>query len=145
MSAFHRDPAGFAGQCLSVAAALVSVWVSAAPGSWSASAAPVRPAVAGRFYDSEPLEPPPPARGQFISSVSWHWRVDGPVRAWLCRGDRCAPLRGPRGRGKQLRGRPADRPLYFRFQLPEGARRAVAIDELQLRVEYRPARDGAYR
>lgn len=130
---------------LSIAAVLVSAWVSAAPGGWSASAAPARPAVPGRLYESEPLEPPEPARGQFIGSVAWHWRAGGPVRAWLCQGDRCAALPGPRGRGEQLRGRPADRPLYFRFQLPGGARRAVAIDKLQLRVEYRPAREGAYR
>ena len=35
-------------------------------------------------------------------------------------------------------GRPADRPLHFRFRLPPGERNAVAISQLSLAVEYRP-------
>lgn len=117
-------------------AALGAALCTAAPGSWTASPEAPRPAVAGRIYRSAIVEPPPPAAGQSIRRLAWHWRAGVPLRAWLCQRDRCKKLPGPRGWEELFVGRPAAIPLHFRFRLPAGITRAVDISQLSLTVEY---------
>jgi flagellar protein FlhE len=113
----------------------------AAPGSWVATAAPVKVAAAGRVYRSGPLSPPRPelvADAQ-ITRVSWRFRVHAghPVSAWLCSGEYCEAVAAQRGSSEALAGHAAVRPLQFRFVLEPGEQRAVAVRGLQVLVDYR--------
>lgn len=115
-------------------------WLApAAPGSWSAEAPSVRVAVPGRIYHSEELLPPGDAasRGNYIQKVRWRYSTPPgrSLRAWLCQGERCLRLSGNRGISEALQG-PAWAPLSFRFQLPDGERRAVTVTDIQVLVNY---------
>ena len=112
-----------------------------AAGSWVANAPSVTVAVPGRVTSSEALSAANPSRlvGRQVSEVSWRFRLpsDQAVRAWLCQGSECLSLTSPRGRRTAPMSWQAASALHFRFLLPNGQRRAVKVQGLQVIVNYR--------
>ncbi|PXX92872.1 flagellar protein FlhE [Halomonas heilongjiangensis] len=118
--------------------AMVAAPVLAA-GSWVASVPGVRVALAEREVASSPLAPPQAAADGTIDSVGWQFRLPpgGAVRARLCHAGGCITLGAGQGSSRALAGLPAATPLHFRFALAPGQRRAVAVQGLQVIVNYR--------
>lgn len=116
--------------------AMVAAPVLAA-GSWVASVPGVRVALAEREVASRSMVPPQAADGT-IDSVGWQYRLPpgGAVRARLCHVGGCITLGAGQGSSRALAGLPADTPLHFRFALAPGQRRAVAVQGLQVIVNY---------
>ncbi|WP_424778024.1 flagellar protein FlhE [Onishia taeanensis] len=112
-----------------------------AAGSWVANAPPVTVAVPGRVASSEALSPAHSSRlaGRQVSEVSWRFRLPPgqALRAWLCQGSECLSLTSPRGRRSAPMSWQAGRAVHFRFLLPNGQRRAVKVESLQVIVNYR--------
>ncbi|WP_192036538.1 flagellar protein FlhE [Halomonas sp. YLGW01] len=129
---------------LATLACLAALWMASsiqAAGSWVASAPPLTVAVPGRVASSGVLLPADPARvgGQGIAAVSWRFRLPAgrALEARLCQADRCLMLATSRGRRTAPQAWRADAPLRFRFRLPEGERRALRVEDLQVIVEHR--------
>ena len=112
-----------------------------AAGSWVANAPSVTVAVPGRVTSSEALSAANPSRlaGRQVSEVSWRFRLpsDRALRAWLCQGSECLSLTSTRGRRTAPMSWQAGSELHFRFLLPNGQRRAVKVEGLQVIVNYR--------
>ncbi|HET8791975.1 MAG TPA: flagellar protein FlhE [Modicisalibacter sp.] len=127
---------------LALLAALVSVQVSAAPGSWVSDAEGVRLFTPGRVVESTTLTPVPElANGAHIRTLRWRFTLPSGqprLEAWLCHPRRCIALSSPSGRSRGLAGLTADVPLTFRFRLPTSARPAkpLRIEGLQVIVDY---------
>ncbi len=110
-----------------------------AAGSWVATAPGVRAVMVDRDTASAPLSAPDSLVAGQIDSVVWQYRVapGEQVRARLCHADGCLPLQGSRGTSQALAGLPAGTSLHFRFSLVPGQRGAVAVQGLQVIVNYR--------
>lgn len=110
-------------------------------GSWVANAPAVNVAVPGRVTHSEALEATQSARlaGRQVRDISWQFRLPPgkAVRAWLCQGSVCMRLTTQSGRRNAPASWQAGGAIHFRFLLPNGKRRAVRVDNLQIIVNYR--------
>ncbi|MFY0989134.1 flagellar protein FlhE [Halomonas sp. C05BenzN] len=129
-------------RCRAMAAAVVLALLPAAAlaaGSWVASVPGVRVALAEREVVSSSLTSPGPVPDGRVDTVAWQFRLPPgtSVRARLCHPGGCIPLGAGRGSSRALAGLPADTPLHFRFALEPGQRRAVAVQGLQVIVNYR--------
>ncbi|WP_168709063.1 flagellar protein FlhE [Onishia niordana] len=128
MSLFAAILLGIAPVCLSA-------------GSWVANAPAVNVAVPGRVTNSEALKAIQSARlaGRQVRDVSWQFRLPPgkAVRAWLCQGSVCMQLTTQNGRRNAPASWQAGGAIHFRFLLPNGKRRAVRVDNLQIIVNYR--------
>lgn len=120
-------------------AMVLAVGSALAAGSWVGTAPGVRVALAEREVASSPLVPPAGLSGGTIDTVGWRFRLPPgvAVRARLCHAEGCMALETVQGSSRALAGLPADRPLHFRFALAPGQRQAVAVQGLQVIVNYR--------
>ncbi|PXX96420.1 flagellar protein FlhE [Halomonas sp. LBP4] len=130
------------GVALGPALALVmalTVGPALAAGSWVATAPGVRVALVEREVASATLPPPAAVSGGTIDSVGWRFRLPpgASVQARLCHAEGCMALGAAQGRSRALAGLPADAPLHFRFALAPVQRQAVAVQGLQVIVNYR--------
>jgi flagellar protein FlhE len=117
---------------------IVSGVSAAAPGSWVATAPPLRVSMAERESLSAPLLPPASLTSGEIHSVIW--RFDAPAGAdlsgRLCQAATCVAVGRMRGRSQAFAGLPATLPLRFHFSLASDKQRAVVVQGIQLIVNF---------
>lgn len=128
----------WAGQVAGLLALVLPVLALAA-GSWVATAPTMRVAMVDRESVSQPLSPPGASAAGEITSVVWRYRLPPgtTLRGRLCHPGGCVPLVSPRGNSQRLAGLPANLPLRFHFALAPDTPRAVAVQGLQVIVNYR--------
>lgn len=118
--------------------ALVLPTLAMAAGSWVATAPTMRVAMVDRESVSQPLSPPGASAVGQITSVAWRYRVPPgtTLRGRLCHPGGCVPLVSPHGNSQRLAGLPANLPLRFHFALAPENPQAVAVQGLQVIVNY---------
>lgn len=118
--------------------ALIPSALALAAGSWVATAPAMRVAMVDRESVSRPLSPPGASVAGEITSVVWRYRLPpgSALRGRLCHPGGCVPLVSPRGNSEGLAGLPANLPLRFHFALARGNPQAVAVQGLQVIVNY---------
>ncbi|HSP56854.1 MAG TPA: flagellar protein FlhE [Halomonas sp.] len=118
--------------------ALLLPTLALAAGSWVATAPTMRVAMVDRESVSRPLSPPGASAAGEITSVVWRYRLPpgAALRGRLCHPGGCVPLVSPRGNSQGLAGLPANLPLRFHFALAPEHPQAVAVQGLQVIVNY---------